>query len=108
LISKSLLDLDKESSVGTLGKINIAKHLMDIKENMEKQQVEISQISQSIWPKWLVQPSLQLCSIIAENRQVEKGLPPLAKSCYTFEASEEAKPSRLIAQLVERCVTCTK
>lgn len=44
LISKSLLDLDKERSVGTLGKINIAKHLLDIKENMEKQQVEISQI----------------------------------------------------------------
>jgi hypothetical protein len=46
LISKSLLDLDKESSVGTLGKINIAKHLLDIKENMEKEQAEISQIRQ--------------------------------------------------------------
>jgi hypothetical protein len=42
LISKSLLDLDKEGNAGTLGKINIAKHLLDIKENMEKEQVEIS------------------------------------------------------------------
>ena len=42
LISKGLLDLDKEISAGTLGKINIAKHLLDIKENMEKEQVEIS------------------------------------------------------------------
>jgi hypothetical protein len=39
-----LLDLDEESSAGTLGKINIDKHLLDIKENMEEQQVEISQI----------------------------------------------------------------
>ena len=46
LINKSLLDLDKEGSAGTLGKINISKHLLDIKENMEKEQVEISQISQ--------------------------------------------------------------
>jgi hypothetical protein len=52
-----LLDLDKERSVGTLGKINIAKHLLDIKENMEEQQVEISQISQADMTqidKWLV------------------------------------------------------
>jgi hypothetical protein len=105
-----LLDLDKESSVGTLGKINIAKHLLDIKENMEKKQVEISQISQvdmAQVDKWLVQPSLQLCSIITKDRQVGKILPQLAKSCYTFEASNQEEPSKLIAQLVERCVTCT-
>jgi hypothetical protein len=109
LISKSLLDLDKESSAGTLGKINIAKHLLDIKENMEKEQVEISQISQvdmAQVDKWLVQPSLQLCSIITEDRQVGKSFPQLAKSCYTFEASNQAEPSRLIAQLVERCIIC--
>ena len=111
LISKSLLDLDKEGSLGTLGKINIAKHLLDIKESMEKQQVEISQISQvdmAQVDKWLVQPSLQLCSIITEDRQVGNILPQLAKNCYTLEASDQAEPSRLIAQLVERCITCTE
>ena len=36
LITKGLLDLDEESSVGTLGKINIAKHMLDIKESMEE------------------------------------------------------------------------
>ena len=46
LINKNLLDLDKEGSVGTLGKIDIAKHLLDIKENVEKGQVELSQVSQ--------------------------------------------------------------
>jgi hypothetical protein len=105
LISKGLLDLDKESSVGTLGKINIAKHLLDIKENMEEQQVEISQISQvdmTQMNKWLVQPILQLCSIITEDRQVGKSLPQLTKNCYTLEARDQAEPSRLIAQLVER------
>jgi hypothetical protein len=37
LINKSLLDLDKEGNAGRLGKINIAKHLLDIKENVEKE-----------------------------------------------------------------------
>jgi hypothetical protein len=63
LISKGLVDLDKEGSARTLDKINIAKHLFDIKENMEKEKVEISQISQvdvAQVDKWQVQPSLQL------------------------------------------------
>jgi hypothetical protein len=100
LISKGLLDLDKESNAGTLGKINIAKHLLDIKENMEEQQVDISQINQvdmTQMDKWLVQPNLQLFSIIAEDRQVGKSLPQLAKNCYILEASDQAEPSRLIA-----------
>jgi hypothetical protein len=33
-INKKLLELDREASTGTLGKINIAKHLVDIKESM--------------------------------------------------------------------------
>jgi hypothetical protein len=78
LISKVLLDLDKESSARTLGKINIAKDLLDIKENMEEKQVEISQISEvdmNQMDKWLVQPNLQLCSIIVEDQKVGKSLP---------------------------------
>jgi hypothetical protein len=111
LISKSFLDLDKESSAGTLGKINIDKNLLDIKENMEKEKVEISQIRQvdmAQVEKWIVQPSLQLCSMIMEDQQVGKRFPQLAKSCYTFEASNQAEPSRLIAQLMERCVICNE
>jgi hypothetical protein len=109
LINKAFLDLDKEGSTGMLGKINIAKHLIDIKENEEKKKDEISQVSQVDMvqvDKWLVQPSLQLRSIVTKIRQVGKRLPQLAKSCYTFEANNQANPSRLIAQLVERCINC--
>ena len=42
LINTNLLDLDKESSDGTLGKINIAKHLLDIRENGEKGTIKLS------------------------------------------------------------------
>jgi hypothetical protein len=99
LINKKLLNLDKEDSTKTLGKINIAKHLLDIKENVEKEQDEISQLSQvefSQVDKWLIKPSLQLWSIITEDRQVGRQLPQLAKNCYTFEANNEEEPSKLI------------
>jgi hypothetical protein len=111
LINKKLLDLDKESSAGTLGKINIAKHLLDIKENGEKGKLELSQVSQvniAQVDKWLIRPSFQFWSIITEDRQVGKILPQLAKDCYTFEVNSQAKPSKLIAQLVEKCVFCIK
>jgi hypothetical protein len=109
LICKGLVDLDKEGSARTLGKINIAKRLLEIKENMEKEQVEISQISQvdmAQVDKWLVQPSLQLLSIIVKDQKVDKRLSQLVKRCYTFEASNQIEPSWLIALLVERCVIC--
>ena len=66
-----MLDLDKESSSGTLGKINIVKHLLDIKENVERDQVELSQIRQvdiAQVDKWLIKANLQLLSIIIEDR----------------------------------------
>jgi hypothetical protein len=109
LINKSLLDLDKEGSVGTLGKINISKHLIDIKENVEKEKIEISQISQVDMvqvEKQLVKSSLQLWSIIMEDRQVGKRLPQLAKNRYTFEANNQEERSRWIALLIKRCVNC--
>ena len=56
--------------------------------------------------KWIIKPSVHLCSINAEDRQVGGKFPQLVKDCYTCEANNQAEPSRLIAQLVERCITC--
>ena len=100
LINKKNLNLDKEDSAGTLGNTNIAKHLLDIKDNVEKEQAEKSQLSQvefSQVDRWLIKPSLQLWSIILQDRQVARGLPQLVKNCYTLEVSDQAEPSRLVA-----------
>ena len=61
LINESLSDLDMERSAETLGHIDIAKHLLNIKENKEKEQAKISQISQTDIvqvDKWLIKPSV--------------------------------------------------
>jgi hypothetical protein len=54
--------------------------------------------------KWLIKPSVQLCSISAKDQHVEGKLPQLVKDCYTFKANNQAKPSKLISQLVEKCI----
>jgi hypothetical protein len=46
-IDGSLLDLDSENNIEALGQINIAKHLLNIKENEERELAEISQITQT-------------------------------------------------------------
>ena len=40
-IDRGLLNIDSENNSEALGQINIAKHLLNIKENEEKEQVEI-------------------------------------------------------------------
>jgi hypothetical protein len=41
-VDGSLLGLDSESRIGTLGQIDIAKHLLNLKENEERELAEIS------------------------------------------------------------------
>ena len=105
------MDLDGENSTETLGQINIAKNLLNIKENEERDLAEISQITQLDIvqvDKWLIKPSVHLCSISTEDWQVEGKLPQLVKDYYIFDTNNQTKPSRFIAQLVERWVTCTE
>jgi hypothetical protein len=44
-IDRGLLNIDSENNSEALGQINIAKHLLNIKENEERELVEISQIT---------------------------------------------------------------
>jgi hypothetical protein len=67
----SWLGSDGERSTTILGQINIAKYLLNIKENEEREFTEISQITQTDIvqiDKWLIKPSVQLCSISAKDQ----------------------------------------
>jgi hypothetical protein len=70
VIDESLLGLDSESGIGTLGQVDIAKHLLNIKENEERGQAKITQVTQTDivqMDKWLIKPSVLLCSITTED-----------------------------------------
>jgi hypothetical protein len=62
-LDQELLGLDKDSIFEVLGQVDIAKHQLNIKTNMEEAHAEILQLKQidiTQINRWLVKPSLQL------------------------------------------------
>jgi hypothetical protein len=60
-----------KSSIEILGQINTTKYLLNIKGNEERELAEISQITQIDIvqiDKWLIKPSILLCSISSKDQ----------------------------------------
>jgi hypothetical protein len=103
------LDIEIDSISEALGKINIAKHQLTSKTSMEEARVEILQLKQvdlTQINKSIVNPSLRLQSISLEAKRIEDRIPHIEKKLYTFEANNTIKPSKLVVQLVGRCIQC--
>jgi hypothetical protein len=110
-IDGDLLGIGSGGNAETLMQINVEKISLDLKEKEERYSADISQMAMVDIvqiDKCMIRPSTQLCSIDIIDGQMEDRLQQLAQECYFFEASCQAEPSRLISQLVERCVTCTE
>jgi ArsR family metal-binding transcriptional regulator len=91
--------------------MNVEKISLDLKEKEERDSTDISQMTMVDMvqvDKCIIKPNVQLCAIDIIDGQMEDRLQQLPRECYFFEASYQAKPSQLISQLVERCVTCTE
>jgi hypothetical protein len=111
LLSEICLGSNGERGMEILGQINTAKYMLNIKENEERELAEISQITQTDIvqiDKWLIKPSMLLCSINAKDQHVEGKLSLLMKDYYIFEVNNQEEPSKLISQLVEKCIICTE
>jgi hypothetical protein len=110
-LHKESLGLGKDNISEVLGQVDIAKHQLNIKTNMEEARAEILQLKQidiTQIDRWLVKPNLQLQSIFSEDRRIEGKLPHLEKKLYMFEANDLTEPSRLVIQFVGMCVKCVE
>jgi hypothetical protein len=110
-IDDELLGIDSGCDAETLMQMNVEKISLDLKDKEERDSTDISQMTMVDIvqvDKCMIKPSAQLCAIDIINGQMEDRLQQLARECYFFEASCQAEPSRLISQLVERCVACTE
>jgi hypothetical protein len=110
-IDGNLLGIVSEGNAETWIQMNMEKISLDLKEKEERDSTEISQVTMADIvqiDKCMIKPSVQLCAIDIIDRQMEERLPQLSRDCYSFEAYCQAKPSRIIYWLVERCVTCTE
>jgi hypothetical protein len=109
VLDKDSLCIGRDYIPKTLGQIDIAKHQFDFKMSLEEARDEILQLKQVDLiqiNKWIVNPSLQLEYLSLEARRMEDMLPYIENRSYTFEENDIAGPSRLVVQLVSKCMQC--
>jgi hypothetical protein len=110
-LDKGLLGVERDSISEALGKIDIAKNQLNSKTSIEEARTTIQQLKQIDLiqiNKWIVNPSLQLQAISLEARKIHDRLPHIENKLYIFEANETIEPSRLVVQLVSKCIQCVK
>ena len=109
-IDGELLGMDSGGDAETLIQMNVEQISLDLKENDERDSIEISQIDMvdmAQVDKHLIQPNAQLSALDIIDAQMGDKLQHLARECYFVEANYQAEPSRLVSQLVEICIAYT-
>jgi hypothetical protein len=91
LLEKASLNIGKKKCSGLLEEINIVKHQLRVKEDLEEMQVEIPKIkviNVIEINKWIVMLNLKLQTIKVTRKIIEDRLPELQKRFFIFEAKD--------------------
>jgi hypothetical protein len=110
-IDGELLGIDSGGNAEALMQMNVEQISLDLKDKEERDSTDISQMNMVDIvqvDRYMIKPSAQLSALDIIDAQMEDKLQQLARECYFVEASCQAEPSRLISQLVERCIACTE
>jgi hypothetical protein len=92
-----------------LGEINIAKHQLRFREELEEMKAEISNIKLiNIIEinKWMVMSNLKLKTIKFTEKMIENRLPELQKRFFLFEANELPDAPRTFVKFLGNCIQC--
>jgi hypothetical protein len=110
-INGELLGIEIGGDTEALRQINIDRISLDIKEENERNSAEISKMDRvdpaQIY-KHFIQPSAQLGALELIDVQIDDKLQQLARECYFSKASCQAKPSQLVSQFMDKCITYTE
>jgi hypothetical protein len=104
------LGIDSGGNAEALMQMNVEQISLDLKDKEERDSADISQMNMADLVqvnRYMIKPSAQLSALDIIDAQMEDKLQQLARECYFVEASCQAEPSRLLSQLVERCIACT-
>jgi hypothetical protein len=110
-IDGELLGIDSGGNAEALMQMNVEQISLGLKDKEERDSADISQmniVDIVQVDKYMIKPSAHLSALDIIDAQMEDKLQQLARECYFVEASCQAEPSRLISQLVERCIACTE
>jgi hypothetical protein len=103
------LNIGTEDCFGLLGKINIAKHQLRFREELEEKKEAISNIKLiniTEINKWMVTSSLKLKTVKFTERMIESRLPELQKKFFSFEANEIPDAPRIFVKFLGKCAQC--
>jgi len=92
-------DIGQGDCPGILGKINVVRHQLHIKERWNEAQLNISQLKQlyiTLMDKWLINPNLQLQPTQFGKEKIEDKLPQIQRNLYVFEAKNTLEPSIIL------------
>jgi hypothetical protein len=87
LLDKASLNIGRDNCPGLLGQINIGRHQLNFKENMDEIQIEISQIKVidvTQINRWMVKPNLKLQTIEFTGKIVDDHLLGLQRKFILF------------------------
>jgi hypothetical protein len=111
LFEKASLNIGKNDCPGLLGEINIVKHQLIFKQEMEEMQVEVPKIkviNVTKIDKWIVMPSLKLQTIKFTRKIIEDHLPELQRKLFLFEAKDILEAPIFLVQFLGKYVRCLK
>jgi hypothetical protein len=108
-LRKDFIEYRKNDCPGLLGELNIAKHQLSFKEELEEMKIEISKIKLiniTEIDKRMVTPNLKLQTIKFIGKMIEDRLPELQKRFFMFEAKEIPDAPRVFVKFLGKCVHC--
>ena len=100
------MNIETDCCSGLLGEINIAKHQLRFREELEEKKAEISNIKLiNIIEinKWMVTSNLKLKTVKFTERMIKSQLPELQKRFFSFEANEIPEAPRILVNFLEKC-----
>ena len=111
LLEKASLNIGKNNCPGLLGEINIVKHQLRFKEELEEIQAEIPQIkviNVKQIDKWIVMPNLKLQNIKFLRKIIKDCLSELQRKFFLFEAKDIPEAPRVLVQFLGKCICYLK
>jgi hypothetical protein len=109
LLERDSLNIGTDDCSGILGEINIAKHQLRLKEELEKMKKEIAKIkiiNIIEINKWMVTSHLKLKTVKFIERMIESRLPELQRRFFSFEENEIPDAHRILVNFLGKCVQC--
>jgi hypothetical protein len=108
-IERVSLNIGTDDCFILLGEINIAKHQLRFKKEMEEMKIEISKIKLiniTEINKWMVTSNLKLKTIKFTEKMIENCLPESQKRFFLFEANAIPDAPRTFVKFLEKCAQC--